>query len=191
VRIAATVISLLVASSLVASSVAAADGTVVSGSLQPVELNPAAAGTGHGVAVLTIAADRTAMTYRITYRGVGRAITAVHFCAGSNPREFPIPITCAFAIPQVAGGASPITGKTTLVPAQADVLLSGFAVVELASSAGAELSGYVAIGAPPPDTATAPAPARPNPAGNALLLIVAVAVLLVLLVARVFAHVRR
>ncbi|MEW5991475.1 MAG: CHRD domain-containing protein [Chloroflexota bacterium] len=140
------------------SAVAAADPLQVSGRLAPHVENPLADPDGHGVAALTISADRTTLTYRITYADVGVPITAVYFCAGSIPREDPISITCAFAIPAAPGGPSPITGSTSIVAAQADVLASGFAVIQLDSVAGPQLAGYIEIGPPPPDTSTAASP---------------------------------
>jgi len=101
----------LVGAVALAPSVAAAGSLVVSGPLTPVSANPAADTAGRGLAVLTINDARTLLTYTITYRNVEVPITAVYFCAGENPREVPIPITCAFAIPASAGGASPITGS--------------------------------------------------------------------------------
>jgi hypothetical protein len=148
---------LLAAATLLAPAALAADEIVVSGHLSRVVLNPDSSPNGRGAVTLRIAADRSSMTYRITYAGIRRTVTAVHFCSGSNPREVPIPITCAFVIPAAKGGASPIVGSVPLVPAQADVLASGFAVIELASAAGPEISGYIAIGPPLPDTSTVPA----------------------------------
>ena len=147
----------LAAATLLAPTALAADEVIVSGHLSRVVLNPDSSANGRGAVTLRIAADRSSMTYRITYAGVRRPVTAVHFCSGSNPREVPIPITCAFVIPEAAGGPSPLVGTASLVPAQADTLESGFAVIELASAAGPEISGYIAIGLPLPDTSTAPA----------------------------------
>jgi hypothetical protein len=139
-----------------APSVAAVDPLVVSGRLTPASENPAADPDGRGAAVLTINEARTQLTYTITYRNVAVPITTVNFCAGQNPREVPIPITCAFAIPAVAGGASPITGSQVIVASQADVLASGYAVIQLGSASGPQLAGYVQVGPLPPDTATIP-----------------------------------
>jgi hypothetical protein len=146
----------LAAAMLFAPTALAADETVVSGHLSRVVLNPHSSPNGRGAVTLRIAADRSSMTYRIMYAGIRRRVTAVHFCSGSKPRELPIPITCAFVIPEASGGASPIVGTASLVPAQADTLASGFAVIELASDAGPEISGYIAIGLPLPDTSTSP-----------------------------------
>ena len=138
-----------------APGVAAADPLRVSGRLTPLAENPTADADGHGVVALTISADRTQLTYRITYDDVGVPITEVYFCSGFKPREEPIPVVCAFVISPSAGGPSPITGTRSIVRAQADVLASGFAVIQLGSASGSQLAGYVEIGPPPPDTATA------------------------------------
>lgn len=154
-RLQLAILAWLVGAFTLVPAVAAADPLQVSGRLTPLVANPLADPDGHGVAALTISADRTTLTYRITYADVGVPITAVYFCGGSNPREDPISITCAFVIPAVPGGPSPITGSTSIVAAQADVLASGFAVIQLDSAAGPQLAGYLEIGPPPPDTSTA------------------------------------
>jgi hypothetical protein len=151
----AIIVGLLGALAL-APAVTAADPSVVSGRLTPITENPAADPDGAGLAVLTINAARTELTYRITYRKVDAQITAVYFCAGQNPRVVPIPITCAFAISPSAGGPSPITGSRAIEPSQADVLMSGFTVIQLDSATGPQLAGYMLMGPPPPDTATIP-----------------------------------
>lgn len=140
-----------------APGVAAADPLTISGRLSPVVGNPAADPDGRGVAVLTINDARTELTYKISYRNVAVPITAIYFCGGQKPRAYPIPITCAFAISPSDGGPSPITGTTSIVPAQADVLASGYAVIQLVSASGPQLAGYVQVGPPPTDTLTAPA----------------------------------
>ena len=145
----------LVATLAFAPGVAAADPLPVSGRLSPLTENPTADPDGHGVVALTISADRTQLTYRITYGDVDVPITEVYFCSGFKPREEPIPVVCAFVISPSVGGPSPITGTRSIVSAQADVLASGFAVIQLGSASGSQLAGYVEIGPPPPDTATA------------------------------------
>jgi len=144
----------LVGSLALVPDVAAADPLVVSGRLTPLLENDAADPDGHGVAALTISADRTQLTYRITFGDVAVPITAVYFCAGEMPRAIPISITCPFVISPSAGGLSPITGTRSILPAQADVLASGYAVIQLDSAAGPQLAGYIEIGPPPPDTST-------------------------------------
>ena len=136
--------------------VAAADPLVVSGRLTPPVENPVAGPHGHGVAALTISADGTQMTYRITYGRVGAPITAVYFCSGSIPRDDPLALVCGFTIPEGAGGPSPITGSRSISPTAAAILESGYAVIELDSASGIQLAGWIELGPPPPDTATVP-----------------------------------
>ncbi len=141
------------------SPASAAGSTTASGALTPVVENPNASPHGRGGVTLTMSADRTHLDWRITYAGVSIPITAVEFCGGENPRAYPIDPTCAFVIPQAPGGPSPIIGSRTIDTTQAALLASGFAVVQLQSAQGPQLSGYIAIGSPMPDTATASTPA--------------------------------
>jgi hypothetical protein len=151
----AAVLALLLGNLALAPTAAAADPWIVSARLSPVVENPEAGPHGRGIAALTISADRTQLTYSITYREVGAPITEVDFCAGQKPRVVPITGPCAFAISPSPGGSSPITGSRSIEATQADTLLSGYAVIQLSSAAGAQLVGYLDIGPPPPDTATA------------------------------------
>jgi hypothetical protein len=180
----AAILALLVGNLALAPTAAAADPGIVSARLSPLVENPEAGPNGRGIAALTISADRTQLTYRITYHDVRAPIMEVDFCAGQKPREVPISGTCAFAISPSPGGSSPITGSRSIEAAQADTLLSGYAVIQLSSAAGAQLAGYLEIGAPPPDTATATSAGSQLPAERSIVPVVAALLAFVVFVSR-------
>jgi hypothetical protein len=134
--------------------------------LTPATWNKNAGGTGSGTAVVEINAERTLMTYRITYVGAGADITEALFCAGVGTTLEPgasippdSPDYCAIVASTWKGGPSPITGsgpinytKELAPDAQAVLALaSGTAYVRLVSRNGPELEGRLLLAAPQTD----------------------------------------
>lgn len=150
----------LAAAVALAGPTAGVSETYVSGALSRFVGNPSAGAHGMGLAVLTIGGDGTQLSWTITYTGVSSPITKVYFCAGSNPPVYPIGDPCAFVMSLADGGPSPITGSRSIDAQQAAVLSSGSVFIELDSTVGPQLAGYVEPGLPPPNLATVGEPAQ-------------------------------
>jgi hypothetical protein len=80
-----------------------------------------------GEAVVVINAERTELTYRITYRALSSPLRGVAFCIGWSTTN----MVCPFIGAEVPIGPSPLVGTRSIVGIQADDWTSGQAWVAL------------------------------------------------------------
>lgn len=102
-----------------------------------------------GEAVVVVNADRTEMSYRITYQGLSSPLRVAAFCTGWSTDD----VVCPFIGSELPIGPSPLVGsRTGAVPAQ--TWESGQAWVQLATTAypQGEIRGLLV---PAPDGSTA------------------------------------
>jgi hypothetical protein len=156
------------------AAASAARPVILYATLTPATWNRGASGTGSGTAVVEINAERTRMSYRITYEGVSTDIVEVMFCAGVGTTLSPgasipadAPNYCEILASTWKGGPSPIVGSGPINytkevapdPQSVPALVSGTAYMRLMSKNGPELEGRLGRAAPQTDADPGPSAA--------------------------------
>lgn len=108
-----------------------------------------------GQAVVVINAERTALSYRITYRALSSPLRLAAFCIGWSTTD----IVCPFIGAELRLGPSPLVGTRSIVGIQAQDWVSGQAWVQLTTTRypQGEIRGLLGQSAPP-KTSTTPGP---------------------------------
>ena len=101
---------------------------------------PAVASAGEGTVSATLDAKRTKLTWRVTYRGLSGPVVGAHFHGPAAVGE-----NTGVVIPLSGALTSPISGVSTLTPAQADDLVAGkwYLNLHTAAHAGGEVRGQL------------------------------------------------
>lgn len=76
--------------------------------------------SARGEAIVTINAERTELTYQISFRGLSSALNAAAFCVSWDPTVN----TCAFIGSELPSGSSPLVGTRSISPSELDTWLS-------------------------------------------------------------------
>jgi hypothetical protein len=110
---------------------------------------------GSGQAVVVINSERTALSYRITYRALSSPLRLAAFCIGWSTTD----IACPFIGAELPLGPSPLVGTRPIFGIQAQNWASGQAWVQLTTTTypQGEIRGLLGQGAPP-KTSTTPGP---------------------------------